>query len=133
MNILTAFVSYLEDSDIATLGQDLFVGGAPSSDHAPDAIYWLKANGGQPDPAYPTGSRMKSYGIQIYYRDRNNEAVYTKIFALEELLNTPGVALDGFEAIELSTTTFPTDNDLDDEDRKVGLLQATIKIYKEQP
>lgn len=131
MNILTAFVAYLEASGIATLGQDLFVGSAPSSNQTSDAIYWLKANGGQPDPSLPTGERFKSYGIQVYYRDRDHQAVYTKLFDLEERLNTPGVSLSGFETIEVQTTTFPIDNDLDDEDRKVGLLQATIKIYKD--
>jgi hypothetical protein len=132
MSLIGAFAAYLETSGIATLGTDLFIGKAPSSDQAADALWWLKSFGGILTTRLKTGETVKTYQIQVYYRDRNAKNVEDKLFDLEERLNgrdTP--ELLGFSTVETQALVFPYDNDLDDEDRKVGLLQANIVIYKE--
>lgn len=132
MNIATSFATYLQSLSIATLGQDLFIGTAPSSNEAPDTIWWIVANGGGPLRKNQTGETTKSYTVQVYCRNRNYRELADQMSLLEENLNCDKCTqLDGFETVDIEATVFPTDIDLDDEDRKVGLLQATITTYKE--
>jgi hypothetical protein len=133
MTIVDAFAGYLVTLGIGTLGTDMFIGSAPSSDHAPDAVAWLRINGGAPTSRLLTGEQVKSYQVQVYFRDRSTQSVYQSLLSLEETLNgTRRIPLEGFDVYSVSADTFPVDDDLDDEDRKVGLLQATLVIYKEQ-
>jgi Bacteriophage minor capsid protein len=130
MSIQTAFVEYLEGLGLATLGQDLFVGEAPSSVGLADNIWWIVASGGTPQVQLTTGGAIKDYQVSVYYRNRDYKAVYDAMHDLEEHLNCEGcVQLTGFEVLYIRATTFPIDNDRDLEDRKVGLLQALIKVY----
>jgi hypothetical protein len=46
MNLSESFADYLETLSGATLGQDLFIGNAPSSNKVQDTIYWIVATGG---------------------------------------------------------------------------------------
>lgn len=126
-NIVEAFAEYLESSSVATLGTDLFIGEAPTD---PDALWWLTGNGGNPETKAATGERIKTYQVGVFYRDRSGKNVYDRLFALEDQLNSGSIDLTGFDTVEVQAITFPIDQDLDDEDRKVGLLQAQLTIYK---
>lgn len=131
MNVPQAFVQYLEDSGLATFGQDLFIGEAPNSNIVGDAIWWVKASGGTPEARLPTGGTIKNYLIEVFYRNRNYQAVYEAMKTLEEQLNCDGCTpLEGYETMDIQATVFPIDNDLDSEDRKIGLLQTTIRVYQ---
>lgn len=132
MNIATSFANYLESLGIATLGQDLWIGEAPSSNEVPDNIWWILVNGGNPIRKNSTGESTKGYQIQVFARNRNPRIIADAMQSLEENLNCDDCAqLDGFDTVDIEATVFPIDTDLDDEDRKVGLLQATLTIYKE--
>lgn len=132
MNIVEAFAEYLQTLGIATLGQDLLIGRAPSSTERSDNEWWLISNGGSPIKKNKTGESMKNYQFEIYYRNRDYKTVDDEMLHLEELLNCDGCTqLTGFDTVDIEATVFPTDDDLDSEDRKVGLLQANITIYKE--
>lgn len=133
MNLVQAFATYLDnDLGIATLGQDLFIGRAPSSNEVSDDIWWVLSNGGGPIKKNDTGESMKSYQVEVYYRHTNDKIIEDSMFQLEEALNCDGCTqLTGFDTIDIEATTFPIDDDFDSEDRRVGLLQATILIYKE--
>ncbi len=132
MNIAESFAEYLEDIGVATLGQDLFIGEAPSSNKVGDSIYWLKSSGGEKSLRATTGEAIKAYQIDVYYRSNSYQAVYDSLHELEETLNCAGcVQIGSFDTIEVEAFTFPIDSDLDNEERKVGLLQANLTIYKE--
>lgn len=132
MNITRAFAEYLATITASTIGQDLFIGQAPSSDKAPDSIWWVSGSGGDVTTRVKSGENLKSYLIEVHYRNRNYQTVYENMQSLEERLNDdPCTQLNGFDTVDIEATTFPVDDDLDAEDRKVGLLQATITIYKE--
>jgi hypothetical protein len=132
MNIATSFANYLEGLGIATLGQDLWIGEAPSSNEVPDSIWWILVNGGSPIRKNSTGESTKSYQIQVFSRNRNPRIIADAMQLLEENLNCDDCAqLEGFDTVDIEATVFPIDTDLDDEDRKVGLLQATLTTYKE--
>lgn len=132
MSIAESLATFLEGQSIATIGSDMFIGHAPSSNKVPDSIYWLEASGGESLRKLKTNGKMKSYLVEIRYRNRNYQTVYDRMQTLEELLNS-GICtqLSGFETVEVEAATFPIDDDLDSEDRKVGLLQATITTFKE--
>lgn len=131
MNIALAFAEYLQSVSIGTLGQDIFIGQAPSSNKVPDAIWWLKVSGGTPTTRLATGESLKNYTIEVYRRSRDYGEVYQDMQDLEELLNCDGCTqLDGYDTIDIVATNFPIDSDLDHEDRKIGLLQATLTTYK---
>jgi hypothetical protein len=130
MNLARAFVDYLEDVTATTFGQDIFLGGAPLD--ADDAIWWVTANGGTIEKALQTGENLKSYQFNVYYRDLIEQNVYDKLQDLEETINSDGCTqLDGYDTIDLSAGLLMVDQDIDDEDRKVGLLQVNIRIHKE--
>lgn len=133
MNIAEAFADFMESSlGIATLGQDLFIGEAPDSNVSPDALYWITTSGGNPVNKMHSGEVLKQYTINVFYRDTTEEAVYNELQSLEESVNCNGCTqLEGYETVDIEATTFPVDDDLDSEDRKVGLLQVTLTTYKE--
>lgn len=133
MTLIEAFATYLQDTlSVATLGQDLFIGEAPSSNKVPDSIWWIVSNGGSPVLKNSTGESLKRYQVQIFYRNRDHKAVEDALFNLEEDLNCDGCSqLTGIETVDIEAITFPVDNDIDDEDRKVGLLQVNLTTYKE--
>lgn len=132
MTVSRAFINYLETLGIGTFGQDIFYGFARSSDVVPDSIWWIVDNGGDPEIKLQTGEYTANYSVEIYYRNRDGEDVLNKIHQLNDQLNCSGcVELEGYDTLEISTTTFPVDIDIDLEDRKVGLIQANLKIFKE--
>lgn len=132
MNLLDSFAQYLQTMGIATLGQNLFIGEAPSSNQVQDSVWWIIDSGGSPIAKNQTGESRKAYQITVFNRDRNYKTIKNAMFALEEQLNCDGCTqLQGFDTIDIEATTFPIDQDLDNEDRKIGMLQATITTYKE--
>lgn len=132
MNISEAFAELLEDESIATLGQDLFIGQAPSSNKVQDSIYWIVATGGNIEIESVTGEKTKAYTIEVYRRSRDYRTVYNDLQFLENLLNcTRCVELSGFDIIDINASVLSIDNDLDAEDRKVGLLQSNIVVYED--
>ena len=132
MSLVSAFATYLQGVTGTTLGQTLFIGEAPSSQKVADAIWWIVENGGGVIQKNATGEARKSYQFNVFYRSRNYEAIKTAMYDLEEDLNCDNCSqISGYDTIDIEATTFPIDNDLDSEDRKVGLLQVTITTYKE--
>lgn len=131
MNLAEAFVDYLDDIGIATFGQDLFIGNAPSSKQVSNTIWWIETSGGNKTIKAKTGEAMKEYLVDVYCRSNDYEYVYDQLQSLEETLNCAHcVELDGYDVVEVEALTFPIDNDLDSEDRKVGYLQASLTVYK---
>lgn len=126
-----AFVEFLETNGYGVFNTNLFLGLVRPT--APDDTFWVITTGGSPIQRLPTGEMLKQYFISVYYRSRSKQDVEKKMFALEELLNcTPCVQLTGFEVHEISATSFGSDEDIDNEERRVGMLQANIKIYKKE-
>jgi hypothetical protein len=131
MNIAEAFVELLEDLGIGTFGQDIFIGQAPSSNKVPDSIWWVISSGGSP-ARIASGESIKTYHVEIYCRNRDYKLVYDDLHSLEEQLNCDNcVELDGFDTVKAEAEVLSIDDDLDAEDRKVGLLQVTLTTYKE--
>lgn len=129
--VTEAFVEFLETEGYGVFNADLFLGQVPLS--APDEAFWVISSGGNPIQKLATGEMLKQYFISVYYRSRSKEDVEKKMFALEELLNcAPCVQLTGFEVHEITAQNFGSDEDLDDARRRVGMLQANIKIYKKE-
>ncbi|RDH76344.1 hypothetical protein DVS77_21560 [Mycolicibacterium moriokaense] len=132
MNIVTALANYLTDQDVATLGQDLFISRAPTSndlneagEEIPQNIWWLLASGGTQTRGFET------YNVDVWYRDIDAEAVYNKLQALHDSVHNATVPLTGFEVIRVEALAPVVDQDIDNEERTVGLLQLTITTYKE--
>lgn len=131
MSVIEAFKDYLVGILPVTFGQDLFIGEAPSSNKVPDTIWWIVARGGDKTTDYPTGGAVKSYQIDIFHRDRDYKSLSDELSSLEELLNCEECTqLTGFQTMDSQASVLGIDNDLDGEDRKIGLLQATITVYK---
>lgn len=131
MTIATSFVSYMESLGVGTFGQDIFIGETPNSNKVQDSIWWIIESGGSKLTKAFTGESIRQYTLFVYYRDRNYATISEKLFDFSERVSCSScVELQGFETLEIEVTQFPTDQDLDSEDRKVGLLQINIKIYK---
>lgn len=110
-------------------GTDIFIGAAPLE--AKDAIFWIVAAGGSPIGKNHTGEKVKNYILSVFYRNTDAADVYEKVQAFEELINSGNCTqLNGYDTIEMSATSFATDQDLDNEDRTIGLIQVTLTIYQ---
>lgn len=138
MNVVRAFAEYLQGAGVATLGQNLFISRVPSSKKLreenidPNRIFWLKAGGGSPVSKSVNGSSTKNHVIEIYLRDLEGNAVNETLQELGDDLSCAGcVTLEGYDVVEVDTNGPWSDQDLDDEERTVGLLQVTITIHKE--
>lgn len=124
-----AFVAYLENEGVGVFGVDLFLNQVP--ENAPDDCWWVITGGGQPTQKLATGGRVKQYIVSVYHRAIKNKNVERELFELEETLNCAScVSLEGFDVIEISANQFPSDDDLDGEERRIGFLQVTVSLYK---
>jgi hypothetical protein len=125
-----AFIKFLEDKNIATFNEDLFLGQLPQD--APDEAWLVVVMGGSPELVTADGGMIKVYTFNVYRRSLVGKEVERQLFSLEEDLNcTPCVNLEGFETIYSRATNFAQDIDLENTNRRIGLLQAQIRLFKE--
>lgn len=128
MNITRSFADFLVAQGFGTLSTDIFVGGVPQD--AGNKALWLLSGGGSPTQTNVTNNKQKQYIINVFYRNTNQEDVYDTLQAIEELINSDACTqLGGYDTLDMTCTLFPTDNDLDVEDRTVGLLEITVTTY----
>jgi hypothetical protein len=133
MNVPEAIARFMQDElSLGTLQQDIWVGQAPSSKKAVDDLWWIIASGGDKEIDLVTGGSLKNYILSIYRRSKDYKALYNTMQTLEETFNCAAcVTLPGFEVMQIEASNFPIDNDLDREDRKLGLLQINLRVYKD--
>lgn len=125
-----AFTSFLQDKGIGAFGTDLFLGELPQD--APDNSWLVVVGGGNPEVVTLDGSMVKLYTFNIYHRSLAGKEIERELFSLEEELNCAQcVNLEGFETIYSRATNFAQDIDLENENRRIGLLQAQIRLFKQ--
>jgi len=125
-----AFIKFLEDKEIGHFGQDLFIGELPLS--APDDAWLVVVSGGNPDVVTLDGGMIKLYTFNIYRRSLAGKKIERDLFSLEEQLNCATcVVLEGFETIYSRAVQFAQDVDLDNANRRIGLLQAQVRLFKQ--
>lgn len=128
--VTESFAKFLQDLGIGVLGQDLYVGELPLE--APDQCWLVTIQGGNPDLVTVDGSMIKVYIFNIYRRSLAGKEMDRKLFDLEETLNCANcVNLEGFETIYSRATQFSQDMDLENENRRIGLIQAQVRLFKE--
>jgi hypothetical protein len=128
MNITEAFKDFLVAEGFGTFGSDLFIGTVPKS--APNNCMWILSAGGSPISRNITNNKQKQYIVSVFYRNTDQQDVYETLQELEELINSDGCTqLGSYNTFDIECTLFPTDNDLDMEDRSVGLIEVAITIY----
>lgn len=125
-----AFIDFLQDKGVGTFGVDLFLGESPLE--APDNSWLVVVVGGNPELVTLDGSMIKLYSFNIYRRSLAGKDLERELFSLEEDLNcTSCVNLEGFETIYSRATQFEQSLDLDNENRRIGLLQVQVRLFKE--
>lgn len=125
-----AFVKFLETKIPATFGTDLFLGELPLD--APDKAWLVVVSGGNPEMVTADGGMLKLYTFNIYHRSLAGKEIERNLFSLEETLNcSTCVNLEGFETIYSRATQFLQDFDLTNEQRRIGTLQAQVRLYKQ--
>jgi hypothetical protein len=125
-----AFVKFLENKSVGTFGSNLFIGELPQD--APDDSWLLVVSGGQPDTVTLDGGMIKLYTFNIYRRSLAGKKIERDLFSLEETLNCAScVQLQGFETIYSRAIQFAQDIDLDNANRRIGLLQAQVRLFKQ--
>lgn len=125
-----AFIKFLEDENIGTFNTDLYLGMLPLE--APDESWLVVVAGGSPELVTADGGMMKLYTFSIYRRSLAGKEIERSLFSLEEKLNcSTCVNLEGFETVYSRATQFAQDIDLENENRRIGLLQAQVRLYKQ--
>lgn len=125
-----AFVKFLQDKVGAIFGENLFMGELPLE--APDESWLVVVSGGNPDKVTLDGGMIKLYTFNIFRRSLAGKEIERQLFSLEEALNCPTcVNLEGFETIYSRAIQFAQDVDLENENRRIGLLQAQIRLFKQ--
>lgn len=131
MTISRAFVKFLEDKGCGIFGQNIFLYRVPNSLKTQTELYWVIPSGGMKISTNKTGEAIKAYNFLIYFRSNEAKTVDETLSALEEMLNCSScVELDGFELVSINATQFPADQDLDSENRMVGMIQVQLSVYK---
>lgn len=131
MTVFQSFIKFLEQKGCGVFGQNIYAYRVPNSKKTQTELYYLIPSGGSPVRKMPTGQTVKLYQILIYFRSNSAEKVDNTLNALEELLNCSGcVELEEYELVGIEATTFPTDQDLDSENRMVGMIQCQLQVYK---
>lgn len=129
MNISKSFTEYMVSLDMGIFGNNIFIGNIPVE--APDKAWWINSSGGTTSSKNSTGERLKNYILNIFYRNTDAEDVYEKMQSFEEEINAKQcIQLNGYDTVEMEASVFPTDQDIDNEDRVVGLLQVKISTYQ---
>jgi len=120
-------------TNATTIGSDqAFVSRAPSSNRTNDAIWWFRAAGGSQTGRTIDGRSLSQKVIEIYYRNADALTVADKLDLLASEITCHGcLELDGYVVISVEATGPFTDQDLDSEERTVGLLQITIEVYED--
>lgn len=125
-----AFVQFLQDLGYGTYGTDLFLGTLPKE--APDNAWLVVVGGGNPELVTMDGGMLKVYTFNIYRRSLAGKNVEQQLFSLEETLNcSTCVTLQGFDTIYSRATQFAQDYDLENTNRRIGLVQAQVRLYKQ--
>lgn len=125
-----SFIKWLQSKGIGGTGESLYLGSAPNE--AEDECWIVVVSGGEPEMVTADGGMIKVYTFNIYRRSLAGKEMERKLFSLEEILNRAEcVNLDGFETIYSRATQFAQDVDLEDERRRVGLVQAQVRLFKE--
>lgn len=125
-----SFIRFLEQKDIGEFGKDLFLGQMPLE--APDEAWLVVVSGGAPDVVTADGGMIKVYTFNIYRRSLAGKEIEQQLYSLEQALNCDTcVTLDGFDTIYSRATQFAQDIDLENENRRIGLLQAQIRLFKQ--
>lgn len=128
MSLVRDFATFMEDEGFGTFGDDLFVGGVPLD--APDTAWWLTMAGGSTAIKSVGGEKIKQYRVNVYYRSESTQEVYDTLQDLEQLVNTGACyELGNYQTVELEATLYSTDQDIDIEERTVGLLEITVTVY----
>lgn len=126
-----SFIAWLESKNIAVFGTNLYLNQVP--DEALDRCFWVLTSGGTPIQKLQSGEKVKQYFCSVYMRSMSGKEIERELFKLEQLVNKSGcLQLQGFETIEVEANQFPSDADFDNEERRIGMLQANIKIYKKE-
>lgn len=128
MNITHDFANWLEENNFGTLGTDIFIGATPKD--APDSCILVLSGGGNSQIKNKTGEKVKKYLITLIYRSTNAEEVYNTLQNIEETINENQITLLNYDTIEAECVGFPTDQDIDNEERTKGILQISLLIYK---
>jgi hypothetical protein len=127
-NITESFANYMEAEGYGTLGIDLYIGGIPLD--SPNQSWWILSSGGGAVIKASTNNKLKNYMINVYYRDTDAQNVYNTLQAFEETINSAGCPeISGYDVIEAEVTLYPTDQDIDNENRTIGLAEVTLTVY----
>ena len=125
-----AFVGLLEGEGYGVFGSNLFLGVIPLD--APDEAWLVTVSGGNPDLVTLDGSMLKAYTFSVYRRSIAGKDMERSLFDLEEMLNRAScVNLEGFETIDSVATQFAQDTDLENENRRIGVVQAQVRLFKQ--
>lgn len=125
-----AFVKFLHDKGYGVAGQNLYLGELPLE--APDDAWLVVVGGGNPEVVTLDGGMVKLYTFNVYHRSVAGKEIERSLFSLEEDLNCDTcVNLEGFETIYSRATQFAQDIDLENENRRIGLVQAQVRLFKQ--
>lgn len=131
MTVAQSFVKLLESKGYGVFGQNIFLYRVPNSLKTPTELFYIIPSGGSATGVYPDGTKRKLYQFLVYFRSNSAKRVDEVLSAMDDDLNCAGCAkLEGFEMVSLNTSQFPADQDLDSENRMVGLLQVQLEVYK---
>lgn len=132
MTVSRAFANYLQSIGVGTLGTNLFLSRWPSSNKIADPSFLIKEAPGQLVKRTIQGQAINRYLIELYMRAYGGGTVDETLQSLRGQLTTSAVTLESYTLYSNPETNGPwADQDLDDEERTVGLLQIKFVILEE--
>lgn len=131
MKITDSFIKFLQEQGFGVLGQNIFIYRVPNSLKTPTDLFWIIPSGGYIVQKNRTGESTRAYQFLVYYRSVSSRKVDTVLSTMADVLSCSNcVELEGFNLIDMSVTQFPTEQDLDAENRMVGMIQVQLQVHK---
>lgn len=131
MTVSQSFIKLLENKGYGVFGQNIFLYRVPNSLKTQTELFYVIPSGGSVTRTYSDGAKVKLYQFLIYFRSNKAERVDKVLAEMEDNLNCSGcVELEDYELVSLNTSQLPADQDLDSENRMVGLLQVQLEVYR---
>lgn len=131
-NLARDFVTVMEELELGTFGNDIFISRWPTGKSIPNKCWLVKADGGEIQSRLVTGELRQTFVLSVRLRAVNPEDVYNALYALQSQLGCEEcLSLEWYNVIEVSTSGPFVDEDIDLEERTIGEILFTITTYKD--
>ena len=126
----TDIINFAQSIGCGVFGETLFYGRVPQSNKTPVELWWIAPINASLNYHNVSGEDTILFSYEIKYRSTSLQKVSDEIFRItKEIVGSHCYELDNFHTLEISLTTTDMHTYIDAENRVVGGVTFTAKVY----